>query len=153
MANAEFQMAVRNGYAFAVKPAHDVDIDVNDTALLIRNISGGKKMYIQRFRLESDVATKVIIHRTSNSSTALAGTAVTIRSLSSNAQNIGLIEAKGDETALSQGDVIDEPYIEADSPREFLVEGGVEIATGQGIGFDWATEPTKVDVECWVYLK
>lgn len=152
MANMEFQQAVRNGLAFYVAPEPDVDIDVNDTCLLCRNTTDNYTMYVQKYTLESDVATKVTIHRTSDATTALAGTAVTVRPLGSNTANTTYIEAKGDETGLSQGTVIEVPYLEADVIREFLVEGGIEIGHGQGIGFDWVTEPTKTRVELWVYL-
>lgn len=151
MLSAEFLQARKNGLAYSAI-VDVVDIDVNDTAMLIRNTSSYYHLCIERTFGHTDVETKIDVQCPSDTTTALVGTAVTPASLNRNYSETAPCTIKGDETALAKGTVVDRIYAYADSFPAREYNGAIELGTNQSVGFDWITEPTETQITVWFYF-
>lgn len=112
-----------DGESYVWKAA-GADIDAADTALSVTNDSKTKKLYITKVYIWVDVATAIDFHLPTY--VTPAGTAITGISLNRSKDQTADATAKGDETAMSQANVI------------LTVHSGEEATSqkGQWIDFD-----------------
>lgn len=114
-----------------------VGIDANDTALLVRVLSSAFDFCVEDIRVYSSDNAEIAIHCPTDATTALAGTTVVGTALDRDFSNTSLAEAKGDETALSQGTIIQADYVKGGEPSSIYdFGGGLVIPFGKSIAVD-----------------
>lgn len=152
MASANFIAAAKNGLAYSWA-SEVTDIDATDTILLVRNTSSSYSLCIEKVVIEAaNAATEVEIHCPSDTTTALAGTAVTGVSLNRAYDKTCEALAKADETALSQGAIVDRTYVYANTIKEIDYSGVIELDTNKSIGIDVKAETTAVMAVIWGFF-
>jgi hypothetical protein len=151
MLSSDFITASRGGnaYIWATEP---LSIDVTDTALLVRNDHQTKNLHIEKIAIHSFVETEIEIHVPTAAFTP-TGTAVVGECLNRDDDNTALATAKADETANTQGDVIERIRVKSDTDYTVDFGGALILGYSQSVAVDTTEASTELQVSIWAFFK
>jgi len=119
---------------------HSYNSGANDTVLLLKNTSADKNLIIDTIIVSSDTTTKIVIHFPSN--TTLAGTGVTGVNLNRSSNNVAEASAYGDETGNTQGDILGQMILLANTGAVLNINGSVILGLNNEIAVDFVSATT-----------
>lgn len=147
-ARTDIQEASRRGHAFSWT-ADAKDIDVDDTAILVANITNDYLLFIEDILVAVDVDAEVVVHCPAYPT--LAGDSLTGVNLNraSGISPAGFAYAYGDETGNTQANIVWNGWVGAYGdniavPRIPLAPGVIILGYQDCVAVDIATEPSSV---------
>jgi len=152
MASADFLAAKRSGLAHSWTTTVHTS-PAAGTALLIRNTQAAYNLHLEKVFYFASTNAAIVIHCPTDSTTALAGTTVNGIALKRSEANTTNAEAKSTETGLSQGTVLQNDYVVANTTREYSFEGSLFVGNGVSIGLDTVHEAQDCVVTFWTFFK
>lgn len=154
MLSTAFLQAAGNGDAYVWTTA-TAAFAAADTMESLRNTHSSKKLYIEKIRISKlNVASEIQIHLPTDTTTALAGTAVTGSNFNTGISNNAQATCKADETGIStQGTIYFYMSVAATATQELDLGGATILDTNRVIAVDTVAELTAGVAEIWGYYK
>jgi hypothetical protein len=118
------------------------DTDAADTVLLVKNTDADRDLYIHKYTIWTDTATRVTVHTTNGVAFTPTGTAVTGVNTNRKSGKTASATAIGDETANTQGNIVGEFYAEANKTNHYDFDDIIVLGNGNSIGADIVTAGT-----------
>lgn len=118
-----------------------VDVDATDTVLLVKNTSD-KELHVETIDIANgSVASEYTVHVPTAAVTP-AGTTVTGTNLNTGSSAVAEADAKSDETANSQGNILYTVFLGADS-NIVLLTAGLILAKNKSVAVDVVAETSE----------
>lgn len=127
----------RLSFSWSIVPAN---FSAAETLLLVQNNHDTLILHIEDVEMESDASSLVQIHLTDRAAlTPAGGTIVVGVCLNQTAPRVAEALARSNETANTQGNIIWQHEVLADTPKLVDLHGAVLLAKGQSIAVDLTT--------------
>lgn len=122
----------------------DTDVSAAGTILLVRNTSSTERLHIQTMEVNVDTDTEYDLHFTSEAVFTPAGDTVTGVCLNRSAPKVAEADAKGLESANTQGNVFWTSDVKAGVPDRTFWDGAIILGTNQQVAIDITTAATSL---------